>query len=57
MARSWDRAALLAVGCEALKRAFRWRHYHHGSVRNYEVARRLVQEAPEGRHPLLASWS
>jgi hypothetical protein len=49
-------APLLAVGRETLERAFRRRHYHHGYMGNYQVARRLVQEASEGRHPLLASW-
>jgi len=49
--------AMLAVGRETLRAAFRYRGTHRGFMASYAQARRLVDEAiRSGTGPAFASW-
>jgi hypothetical protein len=57
MARAMNDEKLLEVGKNTLADTFRNRHYHFGSMRNYDYALALVNRSRNGgQDPIGASW-
>lgn len=49
-------AALLEIGRDVIRSAFRLRRTHRGFMAEYYQARVIVERARSGAHPVLASW-
>ena len=54
---AFDREAVLEIGRDTIRNAFRNRHHHQGYMSEYKQAKQLVDRALQDNiHPELTSW-